>query len=270
LLQKREPPAQALLALAALLARAWKQGFALLALDCSLEPARPAGGEREPARHLRLCERGCTRSGSGRDSRRRARRASASAGPRASPPTCSSGSGASGRPVRAWPRSRTAWARLRSRPPRRAALVSLDHQLHARASELRRSACRLVRETRHARLVSERHWAGHERRNTASVAAPLLVQRHASCDLPACRVPPARRGQRACASRATEGRGRMSTTGSQEDRVACRKERLMFLPAKRQTTSPRRWATTRLNPAAVGHAPASGGRPKRRTDQGAR
>jgi len=40
---KRERPAQALLELAALLASAQKQGWALLALDCALEPKAPAG-----------------------------------------------------------------------------------------------------------------------------------------------------------------------------------------------------------------------------------
>jgi DNA invertase Pin-like site-specific DNA recombinase len=40
---KREPLAQALLELVALLASAQKQGWALVALDCTLEPTTPAG-----------------------------------------------------------------------------------------------------------------------------------------------------------------------------------------------------------------------------------
>ena len=56
---KRERPAQALRELAALLASAQEQGFALLALDCTLAPTPPAGEAR--ARLLASfasCERG--------------------------------------------------------------------------------------------------------------------------------------------------------------------------------------------------------------------
>jgi len=56
---KRERPAQALLELAALLASAQKQGWALLALDCALEPKTP---DREASANLLAsfarCERG--------------------------------------------------------------------------------------------------------------------------------------------------------------------------------------------------------------------
>src|SRR5438128_347557 len=56
---KRERPAQALRELASLLASAQEQGFALLALDCALEPTPPAG--QASARLLATfapCERG--------------------------------------------------------------------------------------------------------------------------------------------------------------------------------------------------------------------
>jgi DNA invertase Pin-like site-specific DNA recombinase len=56
---KRETPAQALRELASLLASAQEQGFALLALDCALEPTPPAG--QANARLLATfapCERG--------------------------------------------------------------------------------------------------------------------------------------------------------------------------------------------------------------------
>jgi DNA invertase Pin-like site-specific DNA recombinase len=56
---KRETPAQALRELASLLASAQEQGFALLALDCALEPTPPAG--QANARLLASfapCERG--------------------------------------------------------------------------------------------------------------------------------------------------------------------------------------------------------------------
>ena len=56
---KRERLAQALLELAALLGSAQQLGFALLALDCALEPAPPAG---QASANLRAsfipCERG--------------------------------------------------------------------------------------------------------------------------------------------------------------------------------------------------------------------
>ena len=56
---KRERPAQALLELEALLASAQKQGFALVALDCTLGDAgAPRGGAGERARHLAPLERG--------------------------------------------------------------------------------------------------------------------------------------------------------------------------------------------------------------------
>ena len=121
---------------------------------CSRSTAR-SRRRRRPGRRARACSPpsppasgGCTRSGSGRGSHGRAHRASGSAAPRRWPPRARADQGRAS--------SRQELRRDRGRPerpshpdrPGRPPLVCLDHPLHARASELRGSACRLVREVR--------------------------------------------------------------------------------------------------------------------------
>jgi DNA invertase Pin-like site-specific DNA recombinase len=103
---KHERPEQALGELAALLASAQKQGWALVALDYAAQTTTPAAASATVLASFAPCER---RSISERTkaalARKRARRASGSAGRRRCPPTRSSGSNANGQPAKAWPRS---------------------------------------------------------------------------------------------------------------------------------------------------------------------
>ena len=104
---KRERLSQALGELAALLASAQQQGWALVALDCALETTTPAAeASASVLATFAHCERRSI-SERTRAALALARRASGSAGRRRCPRTRSSGSGASGQPAAAWRRSRT-------------------------------------------------------------------------------------------------------------------------------------------------------------------
>jgi DNA invertase Pin-like site-specific DNA recombinase len=104
---RRERLDRALLELAALLASAQGRGWALVALDCAGQTTTAAGAASGSVlASFARCERRSI-SERTRAALARTRRASGSAGPRRCPSTRSSGSGASGRPAAAWPRSRT-------------------------------------------------------------------------------------------------------------------------------------------------------------------